>query len=67
MAKIIGIDTRIKKDKLKKIYLQNSGYNITTESIIKGWNTLKEELSSDFIEDLKKSPYYLKGDNEQDK
>ena len=59
MAKIIGINTKIKKDKLKKIYLQNSGYNITTESIIKGWNALKEELSSDFIEGLKKSPYYI--------
>ena len=60
MAKIIGIDTRIKKDKLKKIYLQNSGYNITTKGIIEGWNALKEELSSDnFIEDLKKSPYYI--------
>ena len=67
MAEIIGIDTKIEKDRFKKIYSQNSGQEITTEGIKNGWNALKSELDSSFIEDLKKSPYYLKADYEQSK
>jgi len=31
MAEIIGVDTKIEKDRFKKIYSQNSGQKITTE------------------------------------
>ena len=60
MAEIIGINTKIEKDRFKKIYSQNSGREITTEGIKKDWDALKSELDSSFVEDLKKSPYYLK-------
>jgi hypothetical protein len=65
MAEIIGLNIKINKDRFKKIYLQNSGQKITTKGIKKGWNALKSELDSSFIEDLKKSPYYLKVEDEQ--
>jgi len=61
MAKVIGIGAKINKDKLKEVYLQNSGQKITTKGIKDGWNALKNELDDSLIESLKKTPYYLIG------
>jgi len=65
MAKIVGIGVKIEEDRFKYTYLKNSGQEITTDGIKEGWETLKNELNDDFVKDLKQSPYYLRGNNEQ--
>jgi len=63
MAKIVGIDVKLKKEDFNRVFSKNSGQKITTEGITEGWKKLKKELSNDLIDNLKDSPYYIRGVN----
>lgn len=53
-------EVEIDEKAYQQAFEQNAGNTITTDDILKGWNSIKDEILSDeFVRSVKDSPMYF--------